>query len=240
MTAPAFAYIDRDDEFAAAVARWRRCDVVGIDTEFIRTRTFFPIPALYQVATDEEFAIVDPLRVSDWREFKSLLEDPTVVKVMHACSEDLEVFARHLAAAPKNLFDTQIASGFLTTVFSPSYADLVQRHTGVELGKHETRSDWLARPLRDEQLRYAVRRRPASADDLSRAGRRDCSVWVAARGSTRRSRDRVGFSLIDPRAVLSERPQSVALRRTPAWVDCSCCVRGGKAMRARRICRAAT
>ncbi len=197
MTAPAFVYIDTDAAFAAAVARWRRCEVVGIDTEFIRTRTFFPIPALYQIATDAELAIVDPLRVSDFREFKALLQDPTVVKVMHACSEDLEVFARHLAAAPKNLFDTQIASGFLTTVFSPSYADLVQRHTTIELDKHETRSDWLARPLRDEQLRYAVEDVQhlltiyrAQTVELQRLGR---GSWFDEEIG-----DRVGFSLIDP------------------------------------------
>jgi ribonuclease D len=197
LTSPAFAYIDRDAEFAAAVVRWQRCDVVGIDTEFIRTRTFFPIAALYQVATDDELAIVDPLRISEWREFKSLLVDPTVVKVMHACSEDLEVFARHLDVAPENLFDTQVASGFLTTVFSPSYADLVKRHTGIELGKHETRSDWLARPLRDEQLRYAVEDvqylltiHRAQVGELQRLGR---GAWFDEETS-----DRVRFSLIDP------------------------------------------
>ena len=197
MIASGFAYVDRDDVFAAAVARWRRGDVIAIDTEFIRTRTFFPIPALYQIATDDELAVIDPLRVSDWSQFKGLLEDAAVVKVVHACSEDLEVFARHMAATPINLFDTQIASGFITTAFSPSYADLVKRHTGIEIGKHETRSDWLARPLRDEQLHYAVEDVQhlltiyrAQTAELLRLGRLS---WF-----DEEMHDRVGFSLIDP------------------------------------------
>ena len=156
MTDSTYHYIDRNADFVAAVERWRHSGVVGIDTEFIRTRTFYPIAALYQIATENERAIVDPLTVTSWAPFKALLEDREVVKVMHACSEDLEVFARHLDAKPTNLFDTQIAASFLGAEYSPSYAELVRRHTGTELGKHETRSDWLARPLRAEQLRYAI------------------------------------------------------------------------------------
>jgi ribonuclease D len=197
LTDSTYHYIDRDADFVAAVERWRRRDVVGIDTEFIRTRTFFPIAALYQVATDGECAIVDPLAVHDWAPFKALLEDPAVVKVMHACSEDLEVFSRHLDAKPANLFDTQIAESFLGPEFSPSYAELVRRYAGTELAKHETRSDWLARPLRPEQLRYAIEDvahllaiHRAQSAVLRRLGR---STWAEEEMS-----HRLGFTPVDP------------------------------------------
>jgi ribonuclease D len=192
-----FTYIDDDDAFAAAVSRWRCCDVVAIDTEFIRTRTFYPIAALYQIATDDEFVLLDPLRLTAWDSFKALLGDASVVKVMHACSEDLEVFARHLDVAPVNLFDTQIAAGFLSPDYSPSYAALALRYAGVEVTKHETRSDWLARPLRDEQLRYAVLDVAyllavyrAQFAEMQRLGR---LTWYAEE-----MRDRVGYTPADP------------------------------------------
>ena len=224
MTDSTYHYIDRDADFAAAIERWRRCEVVGIDTEFIRTRTFFPIPALYQVATDGERAIVDPLTVKEWASFKALLEDRAVVKVMHACSEDLEVFARHLDAAPANLFDTQIAASFLGAEFSPSYAELVRRHAGTELGKHETRSDWLARPLRPEQLRYAIEDVAfllpiyrAQAQALHRLGR---WAWVEEE-----MQHRLGFTPVDPdqaylnvrRAWRGDRRGLARLRAMCAW-----------------------
>ena len=197
MTEPKYLYIERDDDFAAALVRWRQQRVVGIDTEFIRTRTFYPIAALYQIATDDELAIVDPLSVTKWDGFKALLEDASIVKVMHACSEDLEVFARHVGAKPANLFDTQVASAFLSSDFSPSYADLVERYTGTQLGKHETRSDWLARPLREEQLRYAVEDivyllpvYRAQLAELTRLGR---LAWFEEEIG-----HRIGFELIDP------------------------------------------
>jgi ribonuclease D len=219
-----YSYIDRDEDLADAVARWRRCPVVGIDTEFIRTRTFFPIAALYQIATDDEFAVIDPLRVTNWEAFRALLEDPTIVKVMHACSEDLEVFAHHIAATPSHLFDTQVASGFLGSQYSPSYADLVKRCVGVEIGKHETRSDWLARPLREEQLRYAVedvahllRVYRGQIADLTRLGR---LAWCEEE-----MQHRLGFVLIDPdecyrnvrKAWRCDRHELARLRALCAW-----------------------
>lgn len=148
-------YLDRAEALESAIDRWRTAPAIGLDTEFIRTRTFYPIPALYQVATTEAIYLLDPLPVEGWAEFSGLLCDPDVVKVMHACSEDLEVFARHLEVAPRGLFDTQVAAGFLGTDFSLSYAALVERYIGATLGKHATRSDWLARPLSPAQLHYA-------------------------------------------------------------------------------------
>ncbi len=219
-----YHYIDNDADFVAAVARWQQCGAVGIDTEFIRTRTFFPIAALYQIATDDERAVVDPLCITQWEEFKSLLEDESVVKVMHACSEDLEVFAHHINASPVNLFDTQVASGFLGTDFSPSYASLVERYNGVALGKHETRSDWLARPLREEQLRYAVEDvvhllalYRAQLSELTRLGR---LAWFDEEMA-----HRVGFTLVDPdicyqnvrKAWRCDARQLARLRAVCAW-----------------------
>ncbi len=192
-----FSYIDSDTALHAAATRWRNCDVVGIDTEFIRTRTFYPIAALYQVAAGDEFALLDPLAVARWEAFAALLTDTRVVKVMHACSEDLEVFARHLNVMPVNLFDTQVAEGFLSTHYSPSYANLVQRYAGVEIVKHETRSDWLARPLRAEQLDYAVgdvahllKVYDAQRTQLEAMGRWD---WFVEE-----MHNRVGYSAVDP------------------------------------------
>ena len=148
-------YVDNPGDLDAAVQSWRECRVIGVDTEFIRTRTFYPIPALYQVATPDATYLVDPLPIDRWDGFAELLRDPDATIVMHACSEDLEVFARHLQIQPVGLFDTQVAEGFLGSDYSLSYAALVERYHGATLAKHATRSDWLARPLSEGQLHYA-------------------------------------------------------------------------------------
>lgn len=148
-------YVDDSGDLDTAVQRWRQHRVIGLDTEFIRTRTFYPIPALYQVATPDATYLVDPLPIDRWDGFADLLCDPDATIVMHACSEDLEVFARHLQIQPAGLFDTQVAEGFLGPDFSLSYAALVARYGGATLAKQATRSDWLARPLSEGQLHYA-------------------------------------------------------------------------------------
>lgn len=153
---PRTQYIDSNAALADAAECWEAVDAVAFDTEFIRTRTFYPIAALYQLATDQGEFLIDPLAIDDWSSLIELLVDARIVKIMHACSEDLEVFARHLGCAPAGIFDTQVAEGFLSTTYSPGYLEVVRRHTGVELAKHETRSDWLARPLSADQLRYAA------------------------------------------------------------------------------------
>ena len=151
-----YLYVDDDAGLAGLRERWQAASVVGVDTEFIRTRTFYPIAALYQVVDDEGVMLIDPLSIDDWRPLVALLTDADTVKVMHACMEDREVFSRHLETTPVNIFDTQVAAAFLEPTFSPGYAQLVSRYLGVNLDKHATRSDWLARPLNPEQLRYAL------------------------------------------------------------------------------------
>ena len=140
-------------ELARAARRWRA--VIGIDTEFQRTDTFYPIPGLYQVASGTGIWLVDPLALEEFAPLADVLSDERTVKVVHACSEDLQLFHRHLNVRPRNLFDTQIAAAFLTEDFSSSYASLVESLLGVSLPKHHTRSNWLKRPLSGEQVRYA-------------------------------------------------------------------------------------
>ncbi|MCZ6854012.1 MAG: ribonuclease D, partial [Gammaproteobacteria bacterium] len=128
---------------------------IGIDTEFLRTNTFYPIPGLYQVISGDRIFLIDPLKISEWQPLVEILEDPAIVKIMHACSEDLELISHHLQAIPTSVFDTQLANAFQSQDFSTSYANLVSQQLDVELGKHETRSNWLQRPLSEDQIRYA-------------------------------------------------------------------------------------
>lgn len=147
-------WVSDDDGLAAAVDTWP--EVIALDTEFIRTDTFFPKPGLYQVATQDRVDLIDPVAISQWQPFSDYLRDPAKVKIMHACMEDLEVFHHHLGVVGENIFDTQLAQAFVSPDYSLSYQSLVEQRLGTHLDKHETRSDWLARPLSEAQLAYAV------------------------------------------------------------------------------------
>ena len=147
-------WVDSDTALAEAVGAWG--DVIGLDTEFIRTDTFYPMPGLYQIAAGGDLYLLDPLAISDWQPFIDVLTNTQTVKVMHACQEDMELLHHHLGVTTRALFDTQFANAFVTADFSLSYAALVSAMLDVDLDKHETRSNWLARPLSDDQITYAI------------------------------------------------------------------------------------
>ncbi|QNG99696.1 ribonuclease D [Pseudomonas sediminis] len=145
-----------DASLAEHCAAWQAQPFVALDTEFMRVDTFYPIAGLLQVSAGDGAYLIDPLRISNWRPFAALLEAPTVVKVLHSCSEDLEVFLRLTGSLPTPLFDTQLAAGYLNLGFSMGYSRLVLALLDIELPKGETRSDWLQRPLSELQVRYAA------------------------------------------------------------------------------------
>ncbi|MDG1133355.1 MAG: ribonuclease D [Pseudomonadales bacterium] len=147
-------WIDSDTQLAKAVASWE--NQIGLDTEFIRTDTFYPLAGLYQVASGNDVFLLDPLVIESWQPLVDYLHNPDHLVVMHACQEDLELMFHHLGARPANIFDTQFANAFVSEDFSLSYANLARNLVQVDLEKQQTRSNWLKRPLSEEQLAYAV------------------------------------------------------------------------------------
>ncbi|MGY0633245.1 ribonuclease D [Luteimonas sp. A478] len=168
---------------------------VGLDTEFIRERTFWPQLALVQLAIDDDILLLDPLAPGILDALRPLLLDQSIVKIMHSAGEDLVAFSHSCNAAPTPLFDTQVAAALTGIAAGIGYQRLVADLLGVELAKGQTRSDWLKRPLSDAQLEYAaddVRYLGGLYDQLSARldalGRRDwfeddCARQVSAAGS---------------------------------------------------------
>lgn len=139
-----------------AALRWQEVDAIALDTEFIRTDTFYPILALVQLCDGETTWLLDPLALPKPQGLIDLLVNPNVIKVLHSCSEDLETLAHSLGQLPDPLFDTQTAAAFVGLGFSIGYRGIVKELMGVELEKHETRSNWLQRPLSESQVSYAA------------------------------------------------------------------------------------
>lgn len=130
--------------------------LIALDTEFIRTDTYYPKIALIQLSDGETIWLVDVLGVDDFLPLKKLLESPDNTLIFHACAEDLEVLDHAINIQPTQIFDTQIAAGIVNIGYSMGYARLVDSLLDIQLDKQETRSNWLARPLTQRQLDYAT------------------------------------------------------------------------------------
>jgi len=149
-------WVESDDELRDLCARWATLDALAVDSEFIRVDTFFPKLGLLQVCDGQGSYLLDPLSLTQWDAFRSILSNPDITKVLHSCSEDLQVFQVYFGCMPAGLFDTQRAAAFLGYGYSLSYQNLVRELLDLEVPKGETRSDWLRRPLSEQQCVYAA------------------------------------------------------------------------------------
>lgn len=158
MTQPGL--IDHDEQLPAALELLRPAEVLAVDTEFLWERTYYPTLALVQVAgRDPDGAVhgfaIDPLRV-ELSPLLALLAEPGRLKVLHAGRIDLQIFQRLLGAPLSPVFDTQAAAALAGFGAQIGYANLVELTLGMRLAKTEQYADWTRRPLRPEQVEYAL------------------------------------------------------------------------------------
>lgn len=132
-----------------------RSDVVAMDTEFMRERTYYAQLCLIQLATDEVIACVDPLAIGDLNPLLDLLYEPKRLKILHAARQDLEIFFDLRGDVPRPVYDTQIAATLLGHGDQLGYAKLVKAMLSVNVDKDHSRTDWSKRPLDDAQIKYA-------------------------------------------------------------------------------------
>jgi ribonuclease D len=129
-------------------------DRLGIDTEFMREKTYFAELCLVQIATPDRVWCVDPMAGEDLEAFWAQVCDRNWV--VHSARQDIEVVFQTAARMPAALFDTQVAAGLLGMQPQIGYAGLVKELFSVDIPKSHTRADWTQRPLPAELLHYAV------------------------------------------------------------------------------------
>ena len=149
--------IDTTDRLEALCDRARTLPAVALDTEFVWERSYYPGLGLIQVGLGgDDVHLIDTIALEgQMGALGEVLADPSVVKVLHDATQDLQILARATGTLPVNSFDTQRAAGLVGRTATASLQDLVEWAVGIRLDKGETRSNWLKRPLTDSQARYA-------------------------------------------------------------------------------------
>jgi ribonuclease D len=157
MQEPVFIEQMADARLQASLALQSR---VGVDTEFMRERTFFSQLCLVQISSGDDIFCVDPLHESQNEApqsadtfWQSLMQIPWV---LHSGRQDIEVVSQSANKFPASVFDTQVAAALLGYAPQMGYAGLVAELFDVQLAKSHTRADWTRRPLPDAVLEYAA------------------------------------------------------------------------------------
>ncbi len=134
----------------------RKSNWIAVDTEFLREKTYYPLLCLIQIRSASAGFCIDVLAIDDLTPLQEIFADKNIVKILHACGQDLEALAQRIDQPICNLYDTQIAAAFCGYGRQVSYAALVESVCQVQLEKSYTRTDWSARPLSAAQLQYAI------------------------------------------------------------------------------------
>lgn len=146
-----FCFVEHPDSLTADLESYDR---IGVDTEFMREKTYFAELCLVQLATPDRVWCVDPMTGDSLDAFWAHACDRTWV--VHSARQDIEVVFQTAGRMPAALFDTQVAAGLLGMQPQIGYAGLVKELFSVSIAKSHTRADWTQRPLPDELLHYAL------------------------------------------------------------------------------------
>lgn len=129
---------------------------IAIDTEFVPEYTYTPTLCLIQLATDELLALVDPLAVQDLTPLWEAFVRPGREIVLHAGKEEMNFILGNAGRLPEEVFDVQLAAGFVGLGYPLAYSKLAHRLTRAHPASAETRTDWRNRPLSERQIQYAL------------------------------------------------------------------------------------
>ena len=150
-----FQFIHQQKDFENVLALMSQNSTYGLDTEFIKVDTLWPKLGVFQINVNDQIYLLDGTSLNLSAFWEKLFKAQQ--NIFHACSEDIDLIYHY--AQKKNLdnvFDTQVGMSFLGHGLQVSYQNALKTMLNVDIDKGQTRSDWLARPLSDEQLNYAA------------------------------------------------------------------------------------
>jgi ribonuclease D len=148
--------INTEEGLASVVEKGIAAGAVALDTEFVWEKTYYPILGLIQVGYPDGSAdLIDGVAIKDLSALGPLLSDANTVKILHDAVQDLVILTRVSKAFPKNILDTQRAAGFIGLGSTISLSELLKKVLSIRIEKSETKSDWVARPLSESQIKYA-------------------------------------------------------------------------------------
>lgn len=148
--------INTEEGLASVVEKGIAAGAVALDTEFVWEKTYYPILGLIQIGYPDGSAdLIDGVAIKDLSALGPLLSDVNTVKILHDAVQDLVILTRVSKAFPKNILDTQRAAGFIGLGSTISLSELLKKVLSIRIEKSETKSDWVARPLSESQIKYA-------------------------------------------------------------------------------------
>ena len=148
--------LETQDSINNFVSMLSSTNTIGLDTEFMRIRTYYPKLCLVQISSNSDAGCIDYLQNNNLNKVWGLIFNPKKLKIIHSARQDLEIFFLIKNQIPRNIFDTQIGAALLGYQPQIGIKQLLKDELNTEISKAETRSDWSKRPLDLKQIEYAI------------------------------------------------------------------------------------
>ena len=148
--------ISCQEDFLDLCDHIKKCGIVSFDSEFISDTGYRPQLGLLQFATPERCVAVDPLEVNSLSPWWDIMADDSTTVIVHGGQAEIRFCVQHGGQIPRRLVDIQIAEGLRGRSYPLSYNAIVERVLGTVITNSQTRTDWLRRPLSEEQIAYAL------------------------------------------------------------------------------------
>ena len=148
--------LETEDSINNFVSKISSTNTIGLDTEFVRIRTYYPKLCLVQISSNSGTGCIDCLQRNNLNKVWQLIFNPNKLKIFHSARQDLEILFLIKGQIPENIFDTQIAAALLGYPPQVGIKQLLKDELNIEISKTETRSDWSKRPLDLKQIEYAL------------------------------------------------------------------------------------
>lgn len=151
-----YQYIDQEKQLTAFHKENKNVEWIGFDTEFVGENRYNTLLCLIQVATPHGNYLIDPLKLKSLNPLFKLIKDPKILVITHAGQNDYRILYKVYNVVPKNIFDSQVAAGYLGYRYPVSFQKLLRGELGVHISKTYTVTNWEKRPLGSKQINYAL------------------------------------------------------------------------------------
>jgi len=148
--------LETEDSINNFVSKISSTNTIGLDTEFVRIRTYYPKLCLVQISSNLGTGCIDCLQGNNLKKVWQLIFNPKRLKIVHSARQDLEILFLIKNQIPENIFDTQIGAALLGYPPQVGIKQLLKDELNIAISKTETRSDWSKRPLDLKQIEYAL------------------------------------------------------------------------------------
>ncbi len=156
-----YKLIKNDNELLSLINYFKDNNLLSIAMDFegeFNLHIYGEHLCLIQLFDTKDFYIIDPFSISK-EALKLFLEDKDIEKIMFSCDSDASLVRKQFDIQINNIFDVRIIA--LELEFEKGYAATVNNFLNIDIGdknskKKNQMTNWLKRPLNDNQIQYAL------------------------------------------------------------------------------------